>query len=333
MLQTHALAAFAVSDPELLSSIVFVGDPYVERPQGILTSPVSLFDRMSRLACPRVKIPSEEPTVDTERWPVINSHKFRLLGLQKRLSARSDDCLSILCSEPPNPGFSSNYQFVDISGTEDSKEREPAPCEFQNLAEAEMSVSVYMYMVLLNYPADSIAIVTPYQAQKFLIIDVFHSRFCALSKPLPLPAFVGTPDELLACGSNQDYILVSLVRTLTGDDYDDYRRDAFMIAKAQRGLYVFGDASCYLKHPLWGALLEPNRNRRNRLELRFGKKQYFGSSSSIVASKKEDKINKVENSESDETFTVSNPRDMSVVVSHLLYQTPIMNVGTMAESA
>lgn len=46
----------------------------------------------------------------------------------------------------------------------------------QNLAEAEYSVALYMYMRLLGYPADRISILTTYNGQKHLIRDVINQR-------------------------------------------------------------------------------------------------------------------------------------------------------------
>lgn len=48
----------------------------------------------------------------------------------------------------------------------------------KNLAEAEYSVALYMYMRLLGYPADRISILTTYNGQKHLIRDVINQR-CA----------------------------------------------------------------------------------------------------------------------------------------------------------
>lgn len=59
----------------------------------------------------------------------------------------------------------------------------------QNLAEAEYSVALYMYMRLLGYPADRISILTTYNGQKHLIRDVINQR-CG-SNP-----FFGQPNKV-----------------------------------------------------------------------------------------------------------------------------------------
>lgn len=48
----------------------------------------------------------------------------------------------------------------------------------KNLAEAEYTVALYMYMRLLGYPAERISILTTYNGQKHLIRDVINQR-CA----------------------------------------------------------------------------------------------------------------------------------------------------------
>ena len=49
-----------------------------------------------------------------------------------------------------NAGFSKVFQFVDVD-YEGGRETRPAPYMYQNLPEAELIVSTYMYMVLHGY--------------------------------------------------------------------------------------------------------------------------------------------------------------------------------------
>ena len=60
-----------------------------------------------------------------------------------------------------NAGFSKVFQFVDVD-YQGSTETRPAPYIYQNLAEAELVVSTYMYMVLLGYDPQRISILTTY---------------------------------------------------------------------------------------------------------------------------------------------------------------------------
>lgn len=61
---------------------------------------------------------------------------------------------------------------------------------FQNLAEAEYCVSVYMYMRLIGYPANKITILSTYNGQKHLIREIINMR-CG-SNPL-----IGWPHKVL----------------------------------------------------------------------------------------------------------------------------------------
>lgn len=49
----------------------------------------------------------------------------------------------------------------------------------KNLAEAEYSVALFMYMRLLGYPSERISILTTYNGQKHLIRDVINQRCAA----------------------------------------------------------------------------------------------------------------------------------------------------------
>jgi hypothetical protein len=58
--------------------------------------------------------------------------------------------------------------------------------DYQNLAEAEYCVAVFMYMRLIGYPADKISILTTYNGQKHLIRDVINIR-CATNPLIGRP--------------------------------------------------------------------------------------------------------------------------------------------------
>lgn len=73
-------------------------------------------------------------------------------------------------------------------------ESEPSPFFYQNLAEAEYVVAVYMYMRILGYPAEKITILTTYNGQKHLIRDVIAAR-CAQNPLLGNPSKVTTVDR------------------------------------------------------------------------------------------------------------------------------------------
>lgn len=76
----------------------------------------------------------------------------------------------------------------------------------KNLAEAEYSVALYMYMRLLGYPSDRISILTTYNGQKHLIRDVINQR-CAGNPFFGQPNKVRTQWTVHTAASN-DCIIV-----------------------------------------------------------------------------------------------------------------------------
>lgn len=77
-----------------------------------------------------------------------------------------------------NAGFAYDFQLIDVQDFNFVGESEPSPYFYQNLAEAEYCVALFMYMRLIGYPANKISILTTYNGQKHLIRDVINTR-CA----------------------------------------------------------------------------------------------------------------------------------------------------------
>lgn len=96
------------------------------------------------------------------------------------------------CTHIASYRFRYDYQLIDVGDHQGKGETEPTPFFYQNLAEAEYVVAVYMYMRLLGYeetpetapllmchcryPANKISIITSYNGQKHLIRDVVQQR-------------------------------------------------------------------------------------------------------------------------------------------------------------
>lgn len=112
----------------------------------------------------------------------------------------------------------------------------------QNLAEAEYIVAVYMYMRLLGYPAEKISILTTYNGQKHLIRDVINVR-CGNNPLIGWPCKVTTVDKYQ--GQQNDYILISLVRTKAVGHLRDVRRLVVAMSRARLGLYIFGRVALF----------------------------------------------------------------------------------------
>jgi intron-binding protein aquarius len=125
----------------------------------------------------------------------------------------------------------------------------------QNLGEAEYVVAVFQYMRLCGYPADKITILTTYNGQKQLIRDVVKKR-CT---PFPIfgePSKIETVDKYQ--GQQNDYVLLSLVRTKAVGHVRDVRRLVVALSRARLGLYVFCRAKlfsdCYELAPAFAQL-------------------------------------------------------------------------------
>merc|ERR1712032_685843 len=99
-----------------------------------------------------------------------------------------------------------------------------------------------MYLRLLGYPAAKITIISTYNGQKALLRDVVRQR-CSWNPLFGEPAKITTVDKFQ--GQQNDYIIVSLVRTKNLGHIRDVRRLVVTMSRARLGLYVFGRFSLY----------------------------------------------------------------------------------------
>lgn len=99
-----------------------------------------------------------------------------------------------------------------------------------------------MYMRTLGYPSEKISILTTYNGQKHLIRDVINKR-CANNPLFGQPSKVTTVDKYQ--GQQNDYILLSLVRTKAVGHLRDVRRLVVAMSRARLGLYIFARVSLF----------------------------------------------------------------------------------------
>nr|POF00442.1 intron-binding protein aquarius [Quercus suber] len=168
-----------------------------------------------------------------------------------------------------NAGFSYEYQLVDVPDYQGRGESAPSPWFYQNEGEAEYVVSVYMYLRLLGYPSNKISILTTYNGQKLLIRDVINRR-CVPYDFIGPPSKVTTVDKFQ--GQQNDFKLLSLVRTRFVGHLRDVRRLVVAMSHARLGLYVFCRRSlfeqCYELQPTFQLLLQrPDRLALNLNEI------------------------------------------------------------------
>ncbi|XP_046911562.2 RNA helicase aquarius [Dermatophagoides farinae] len=187
----------------------------------------SLFARFVRLGVPTIYLDSQgraRPSICR-----LYSWKYKNLKDLKHINELPE-------YQFPNPGFLNEYQLINVEDFNNIGESEPLPYFYQNLAEAEFVVATFMYMRLLGYPSDKITILTTYNGQKHLIRDVVEQR-CAKNPFIGRPNKVTTVDKFQ--GQQNDYILLSLVRTKTVGHIRDVRRLIVAMSRARLGFYVF----------------------------------------------------------------------------------------------
>ncbi len=207
----------------------------------------SLFTRFVRLGTPYIELNAQgraRPSMAS-----LYNWRYRQLGDLPSVSQGA--------YAHANAGFAHTMQFVDVPDFDGYGEMEPTPHFVQNLGEAEYLVSVFQYMRLLGYPAHKISIITTYRGQKHLIRDVIARR-CASHPLFGRPAAVTTVDKFQ--GQQNDFILLSLVRTRIVGHLRDVRRLVVAMSRARLGLYVFGRqslfAQCYELQPAFTQLLQ-----------------------------------------------------------------------------
>jgi len=208
----------------------------------------SLFLRLVRLGVPAITLDRQgraRPSIaELFNW------RYRNLGNLPAVETEPEFKLA-------NAGFMYDYQFIDVSDYQGVGEREPSPHFIQNLGEAEYAVAIYQYMRLLGYQASKISILTTYAGQKALLRDVLNHR-CSENPLFGMPRIVTTVDQYQ--GEQNDYIILSLVRTRTVGYLRDVRRLTVALSRARLGLYILGRRevfqNCYELKPAFDVLAQ-----------------------------------------------------------------------------
>jgi intron-binding protein aquarius len=222
------------NNKSLLKRVILIGD-HRQLPPVVQNSVLarkamfdqSLFARLIRLGTPTIHLDRQ----GRSRPEIARLYNWRYNGLGNL------DIVLRVSYAFANPGFGFVYQFIDVPDFQGCGEYCPTPHFFQNLGEAEYIVAVYMYMRLFGYPASCITILTTYNGQKALLRDILIRR-CADDLRYGLPHVIDTVDKYQ--GSQNHYILLSLVRTKAVGHLRDVRRLVVAMSRARLGLYVFG---------------------------------------------------------------------------------------------
>jgi len=168
-----------------------------------------------------------------------------------------------------NAGFVHTHQFINIDDHNGKGETSPTSYYYQNLGEAEFAVALFQFMLMIGYPSSKISILTTYNGQKELITDVLNQR-CGKDTPYGglVPKSVSTVDQYQ--GQQNDYIILSLVRTLSAGYLRDIRRCIVAMSRARLGLYVLGRQSLFESCHEWKIVMELFSKIPSKLEIVLG---------------------------------------------------------------
>ncbi|KAJ2223998.1 hypothetical protein IWW45_008200, partial [Coemansia sp. RSA 485] len=222
-----------------LKRLVMIGDhnqlPPVVKNSGLqayANLDQSLFTRLVRLGVPYVEL-NKQARARTE---IASLYRFRYRDLGD-LPVVSQGAFMA-----SNPGFLHTYQFINVGDFRNTGETQPSRYFYQNLGEAEYLVAVYQYMRLLGYAAEKITILTTYNGQRTLISEVLEKR-CGWHSYFGRPRAISTVDRYQ--GQQNDFVLLSLVRSSAVGHLRDIRRVTVALSRARLGLYVFGRRSVF----------------------------------------------------------------------------------------
>ncbi|WKY11101.1 hypothetical protein Q1695_003001 [Nippostrongylus brasiliensis] len=193
----------------------------------------SLFARFVRLGVPNILLDRQGRA--RAEIAALYSWRYKALGNLPHVEALPQ-------FQAANAGFAFNYQLIDVPDFNGQGESQPSPYFYQNLGEAEYAVALFTYMRIIGYPADKISIITTYNGQAQLIRDVVERR-CANNPLIGAPAKVSTVDKYQ--GQQNDYIILSLVRTNNIGHIRDVRRLVVAMSRARLGLYVLCRANLF----------------------------------------------------------------------------------------
>lgn len=213
----------------------------------------SLFSRFVRSGVPTIDLDAQgraKPSLcDLYRW------RYKDLGDLEHIT-------SLPQFSAGNKGFKYDYQLINVEDLNGQGETEPVPHYYQNLAEAEFVIATYMYMRFMGYPAERITILTTYNGQKSLLKDVIATR-CA--QWIGEPAKITTVDKYQ--GSQNDFILLSLVRTKSVGHIRNIARLIVSVSRARLGLYIFGRVNLFSRCHELSPVMKQLLKRPTKLQL------------------------------------------------------------------
>lgn len=189
----------------------------------------SMFTRLIRLGVPYTQLDRQ----GRARPEIAQLYSWRYNDLGNLHHVSTDEKFQVA-----NAGFAHTLQLINVDDFQGKGETSPTAYFYQNVGEAEYAVALFQYMVLIGHSPSTISILTTYNGQKQLIEDIVCQR-CGAGTPLEgvRPRAISTVDQYQ--GQQNDFILLSLVRTESVGHLRDVRRLVVAVSRARLGLYVF----------------------------------------------------------------------------------------------
>ena len=230
-----------------LKRVVLLGDenqlPPIVKSQAIRTQclyHLSLFSRLLKSGYNNCVILNEQ---GRSRSEIVDLYRYKyenLIDMKEIIKKFNKN----------NFAFKYNIQFINVEEFNSKGEEINSNNSYYNLAEAEYSIGIFMYMCLVGYNPNQISILTTYNGQKELIKEIYNKK-CGWNKLFNNIGKISTVDKYQ--GQQNDYIILSLVRTKKIGYLRDIRRFIVSLSRARQGLYILG------KWDLFNNCLELNK--------------------------------------------------------------------------
>ena len=248
-----------------LKRVVLLGDdnqlPPIVKCQAIRTQclyHLSLFSRLLKTGYNNCVILNEQ---GRSRSEIVDLYRYKYDNLidMKEISKKFNK---------NNFGFKHNIQFVNVEEFNNHGEEMNSNNSFYNLAEAEYCIGLFMYMCLVGYNANKISILTTYNGQKELIKEIY-SKKCGWNKLFSKIGKISTVDKYQ--GQQNDFIILSLVRSEKIGYLRDIRRFIVSLSRARQGLYIFGKwdlfYNCIELNKIMNIFKDKYNSKNRKLEL------------------------------------------------------------------
>ena len=217
-----------------LKRVILLGDdnqlPPIVKSQAIRTQclyHLSLFSRLYKTGYKNCITLNEQ---GRSRSEIVDLYRFKYNNL-------IDMKEIIKTFDKKNFGFKYNVQFINVNEFNNKGEEFNTNNSYYNLPEAEYCIGLFMYMCLIGYSPEQITILCTYKGQKDLIKEIYNKK-CTWNNLFKGIKKICTVDKYQ--GQQNDFIILSLVRTKKIGYLRDIRRFIVSLSRARKGLFIFG---------------------------------------------------------------------------------------------